>query len=1476
MRTPSYTRAILAVLAALVALLVMPALAEAVTVSGTAMTDELGTSWQGCDGTTANLAIAVNGTRVGSTTCASSSGTFSFAGISIPAVGARVTIWLDGAPSRGVLYTTAASTTADITGLTPTQDRVWLRSEQGGATLTTATFDWTKADDADVPVVVSGSALTIEGNVEIHLGGGVTFRPSGTVDANSIHATTGTTYDGAAGQTTMRGTGTQGCATGPDIARPLCIEGSFAGNGRVVYWRQNRDFTIETVQYGSLLVAADPGATGMIGYASGQTLRVEGPFEAHSSLASDPFAADVFAKSIWINGWANNGGGYQAPRWSGMKPFTITFEWSFDGGAALDLPGATVRGNLVGSRTTFGPTGGQLQNPDWNLRSVILRGQYWRWPFGSGATGMTTPTTSAGSTRDRVVALAGADWQSGYEIIQLAQNGGDWGIIKYSFDGQPDSDWDDGDLNSVDDDGDALLAFNSGGTAADVPWVAALDPATDRLLVGGSSAGNWMLRRYDTHGRLDTSFNGTGVVTSDLGGADEIRGLVWTGDRMAVAGSGGSTPSWRFRTYSDAGVLGTDISWSNGGVAAEVRAMCSRNGPGTVLYVVGRAGAAGSGDWAVKRVSADWNSWMTFGAAGAADAWTWNPGGSEDEATACAAETADNVYVAGTTGNGTDDDGRVRAFWDDGNTRGEWGSAGTVSFGVAGDDEVHDLSTDFWGDSITVAGRDPGNAGQAVVRRYDADGEVDTTWGDNGRILWDGGATTNEVATSLFWDGGQYLRVGLETGTNGGDAATRRYDFSGHLMDSSTPGTARVLLRNSWYERSRLVVDDTFQIGDAADSSSVLVDAQTQDLRVEVNSVLNVTSKGAIRASSAAPLVAGGHVYLDGGFTPNLGELRLVSQSTRATMRTAASTQLHDLTIQAAEKQVAFDPVNPVRVKGRFLVRGSSCAQPVSLRSTTASAWTLDLAGGGTADVQYAEIGSGTASPAATATDSRSLGGNTNWTISGCGGSAFQAPDSLQVDGVTHAQAIGTANPTLSWINRAGATADRADVEVYSSPPAAQVALWRLDGDGADAAGNGWTLTPAAGASWQTGRFGQAGRSTATFDGFSGGDIDLGNEFAVDGWFRRTETTAEAWPDLVYKGDAGRTAVNYRVGFDTAGGRLEGMATLSGEVARVSVPASDVTDGSWHHIALVLDSGRLTLYVDGQPRASQDTWNVTVDQGAWPVRVGYRAGGDLDDWRLASRSFNASEIRGFYRTGRRHADLIWDLDPGDVSGSLLASPVANDARTNITYGGVAGSLRLGGARYWARARFRTQSTTTWSNWSEVDWWEMDQSITATVATSPSVTLGGGPVQPQSDAVGQATFEVTTTNFHGYTAWIEGPSDTWAMSDGLPGSTHELPGIGTPGTTSSWPAGTSGYFGISVLSATGGKDTSRWGTGTSTGDLNALKWGWGAPSNRLLLVNRTAYDPAVQQIVTAFRANVPATQDPGRYTTTMVFTAVPNV
>src|SRR4051812_27547114 len=86
--------------------------------------------------------------------------------------------------------------------------------------------------------------------------------------------------------------------------------------------------------------------------------------------------------------------------------------------------------------------------------------------------------------------------------------------------------------------------------------------ADGKIVVAGSSDGNFALARYGVDGALDPSFSGDGLVTTDLGGTDDGQGVAIQADgRIVVAGASGG--DFALARYTTGG--GLDPSFSGDG-----------------------------------------------------------------------------------------------------------------------------------------------------------------------------------------------------------------------------------------------------------------------------------------------------------------------------------------------------------------------------------------------------------------------------------------------------------------------------------------------------------------------------------------------------------------------------------------------------------------------------------------------------------------------------------------------------------------------------------------------------------------------------------------------------------------------------------------------------------------------------------------------------------------------------------------------
>ncbi len=202
------------------------ALRPGVIISGNVYEGEVGGfAWSGCDGSTTNISLSVNGGTKLSHSCDASTGAFSFTVTNPAAANQVIVVYMDTAGGdKGVLYTKNNDTTSNITGLTLIKNRVWIQSESA-QTITNAninTYDQTQ--DTDIPAASDGINLIVNSGSEIHINTGDTFAPGGNVTTDAMHVMG--TYSGNTETLDFKNQGTGAtCTAGTGTMRPLCVDG---------------------------------------------------------------------------------------------------------------------------------------------------------------------------------------------------------------------------------------------------------------------------------------------------------------------------------------------------------------------------------------------------------------------------------------------------------------------------------------------------------------------------------------------------------------------------------------------------------------------------------------------------------------------------------------------------------------------------------------------------------------------------------------------------------------------------------------------------------------------------------------------------------------------------------------------------------------------------------------------------------------------------------------------------------------------------------------------------------------------------------------------------------------------------------------------------------------------------------------------------------------------------------------------------
>jgi len=203
------------------------------------------------------------------------------------------------------------------------------------------------------------------------------------------------------------------------------------------------------------------------------------------------------------------------------------------------------------------------------------------------------------------------------------------------------------------------------------------------------------------------------------------------------------------------------------------------------------AGVNGTGDFALVRYNSNGSRTVDFGAVGIR---TTDFGGARtDEAKAIAVQTDEKIVVAGyaTNANGNKDFAMARYAMDG---TPEWSVVTNLTnaltgFGNSVDDEIRAIGIQQDG-KIIVAGiteRVSGGATEFVVARYNPDGTLDSSFGGDGVVGTDVGASTASEANALtIQEDGKIVVAGSSTTA----LAVVRYNSDGSLdtaFDGSDP-----------------------------------------------------------------------------------------------------------------------------------------------------------------------------------------------------------------------------------------------------------------------------------------------------------------------------------------------------------------------------------------------------------------------------------------------------------------------------------------------------------------------------------------------------------------------------------------------------------------------------------------------------------------------------------------------------------------
>ena len=438
--------------------------------------------------------------------------------------------------------------------------------------------------------------------------------------------------------------------------------------------------------------------------------------------------------------------------------------------------------------------------------------------------------------------------------------GYDFALARYNSNGSLDT--------SFDDDGKVTADFGSSSDYAyGVAINAGKIVVAGNSDQGGSNGYDFALARYNSDGSPDTEFDGDGKLTTDFGSSsDYARGVAVDGDGKVVVGGysyqgdrllGGTENDFALARYNSDGSLDTTFD-GDGKVTTNI------GNPGTVdrglpgvavqpdgkIVVVGSSDQGGSNgnDFAVARFNSDGTLDTSFDGDGRVTTDFGSPG--QEYAVGVAVDGDGKILVVGQSDQGTshldfalaryNTDGSLDTTFDgDGKVTTDFGSSYDRADGVAIDADG----------KIVVAGSSNQDSSRAhfALARYNTDGSLDTTFDGDGKVITDLGGFP-DVGNCVTIDGEGKIVVGgyavnyLPTGY---DFALARYNTNGSLdtsfgaggkvitdfgltmdlaWDMAIDGAGKIVLAGYAYEPTEVPFDDDYDFALARYNSDGSVD----------------------------------------------------------------------------------------------------------------------------------------------------------------------------------------------------------------------------------------------------------------------------------------------------------------------------------------------------------------------------------------------------------------------------------------------------------------------------------------------------------------------------------------------------------------------------------------------------------------------------------------------------------------------------
>jgi uncharacterized delta-60 repeat protein len=335
-----------------------------------------------------------------------------------------------------------------------------------------------------------------------------------------------------------------------------------------------------------------------------------------------------------------------------------------------------------------------------------------------------------------------------------------------------------------------------------------------------SSNYDMVIWRYNSNGKLDTSFNGTGIVvhhnaaggnSADIGRSIYVdsKGKIYiTG--FSGNGSDADMVIWR---YNSNGTL--DTSFGNGGIVVHNNAAggtLRRGDEGRSIYVdsTGKIYVTGyswssrgirdSRDMVIWRYNSNGTLDTSFNGTGIVVHHNAAGGYKDDEGNSIYVDTTGKIYVTGYSSNGSNYDMVIWRYNSNGTLDTSFNGTGIVVHNGVADDEGRSIYVDSTG-KIYVTGYSWTSSGNydMVIWRYNSNGTLDTSFNGTGIVVHHNaaGGNSHDEGNSIYIDTtGKIYVTGFSKNSSGNeDMVIWRYNSDGSLDTSF--GNGGIVVHNN-------------------------------------------------------------------------------------------------------------------------------------------------------------------------------------------------------------------------------------------------------------------------------------------------------------------------------------------------------------------------------------------------------------------------------------------------------------------------------------------------------------------------------------------------------------------------------------------------------------------------------------------------------------------------------------------------------